>query len=480
MLSPQYYRRHASLDGRQTPPPSGGNGSTTAIIVVVTFLIVGFLLILSYIVLRSLRKRHAHPRYIPTRLLKRKWREWSPGGFLSSSKGKYSSHLHDNPSVPTLHLRSENRSARNSSLNVLDLERAPAAEETTMAGHPDLGTTGATIDRNTSVRSVMTLPAYSRSVRENERVLGREGERDGIDVVIEAPETAEEEEARREEEMASLYRIRLQRRQEVAERDERRRRRREARARGDHAELQRLRQESVLAVEQREISGAQALIAEHQSQSRERRVSSVSYADLGIARHDGTRVRANSNESHRPLLDSAASMSGIRPWSAHDSLAAASVHRRDRSVSDVSDVSESDGGGESMILHPPFGRAGSDFEVVQLHDIGTSHSRQPSSDPDAVPGGRRSQASSRRPPSSINTHYAPPSYDGQGGQEEAPPYESPVQERHAPPTEHAAAFSESGAPVLPAIGRLPSIRIAEATPVETAAPTPALADPDQE
>lgn len=359
------------------------------------------------------------------------------------------------------------------------MERAPALEETmsmTTATQPDPSTTATTVDRNTSVRSVMTLPAYSRSVRENERILGREGERDGIDVVIEAPETAEEEEFRREEEMASLYQIRLQRRQEVAERDDRRRRRREARARGDHAELQRLRQESVLAVEQREISGAQAMIAEHQSQSRERRVSSVSYADLGVARHDGTRVRANSNESHRPLLDSAASMSGIRPWSTHDSIAATSVHRRDRSFSDVSDVSDSDGGGEGMIFPPPFGRAGSDFEVVQLHNAGTSHSRHPSSDPHAPLGGRRSQASSRRPPSSINTNYVPPSYDGQGAQEgeereEAPPYESPVQERLAPPTERVEAFSGSGAPVLPAIGRLPSIRIAEATPVETTAGT---------
>lgn len=105
--------------------------------------------------------------------------------------------------MPTLHLRSENRSARNSTQNILDLERAQAAE----AGQ-DETVAGATVDRNTSVRSVMTLPAYSRSVRENERILAREGERDGIDVVLEAPETEMEEEERREEEMESLYQIR--------------------------------------------------------------------------------------------------------------------------------------------------------------------------------------------------------------------------------------------------------------------------------
>ncbi len=64
-------------------------------------------------------------------------------------------------------------------------------------------TTG--VDRNTSVRSVMTLPAYSSAARENERILGREGERGGIDNVIELPETVDEEERVREEEMESLY-----------------------------------------------------------------------------------------------------------------------------------------------------------------------------------------------------------------------------------------------------------------------------------
>ncbi|KAK5126716.1 hypothetical protein LTR85_009650 [Meristemomyces frigidus] len=460
-----------SLLARQQPPPNNGNGSSATkpvIIVVVSIAIVISLAVLAYICLKTIRTRHSHPKYVPTQYLKRKWESWTPRG-LTGSKGVYSARLQDNPSVPTLHLRSENRSARNSTQNILDLERAQetAQNETTA---------GASVDRNTSVRSVMTLPAYSRSLRENERVIAREGERDGIDVVLEQPETIEEEEERREDEMESLYQIRLQRRQEIADREERRRRRREARARGDFAELQRLRNESLLATEQREISGAVAMIAEHQGQTRDRRVSSVSYAELGVARHDGTRIRANSNESDRPLLDSAASISGgasIRPWSTRDSL---SAHRRDCSASSVmsaSDVSDTE------VEMPPFGRAGSDYEVVTLntvHSRNTSHTH--------TPVGTRSRASSNTGPTrpSIDTgsidlgetripDFEPPSYDGEGF-EEAPPYTSPVQQRapEPPRPQHERTYSQTGAPLLPAIHRLPSIRIADATPLEQRAP----------
>ena len=114
--------------------------------------------------------------------------------------------------------------------------------------------------------------------------------------MVEHPETAEEEEGRREEEMESLYQIRLQRRQEIADREARRQERRDARARGDQATLERLRQESTLRAQERDLSGTAAMIAEHQSKSRERRVGSVSYAELGVARHDGTRIRANRSE----------------------------------------------------------------------------------------------------------------------------------------------------------------------------------------
>ncbi|KAK5676558.1 hypothetical protein LTS10_010859 [Elasticomyces elasticus] len=456
-----------SLDARQQPPPrSNGSSNTTTIIIVVVVIIVVLIsiLIISYIWLKAIRRRGGSSKYIPTQFLKRKWNAWNPRG-LTSPKGGYSSQLQDDIGVPTLHLRSENRSARNSSQNLPDLERAQAAANNTGAG--------ATVDRNTSVRSVMTLPAYSKSVRENERVLGREGERAGIDIVLEAPETGEEEEERRDDEMESLYQIRVQRRQEVAEREDRRQRRREARLRGDREEMQRITQESVIANEQREIAGAIAMIAEHQANPRERRVSSVSYAELGVARHDGTRIRGDSIESQRPLLDSAASINGggsIRPWSTNDSL---SAHRRDRSGSSAISVSDT----ASDLDMPPFGRAGSDYEVVTLNQV---HSRTASGA--HTPVGARSRASSNAPARpSIDTvdigeaqipAYEPPSYDG-GGFEEAPPYTSPIRER-APELQQRpevdSVLSPTGAPLLPQIGRLPSIRIADATPTERRAP----------
>lgn len=441
--------------------------------------------------LRMLRRKHENPKYVPTQYLKRKWQNWKPRNFIKSSSVGYSARLQHGSSAPTLHLRSENRSARASRQDLPDLERAEAAEVTQNADG---------VNRHTSVRSVMTLPQYSRSVRENERVLAREGERDGVDVVLEAPESEGEEESRREEEMESLYQIRLQRRQEVAERESRRRRRREARQRGDVAELQRLREEQAAATLARETTGAAAMIADHQGRNRDRRVSSVSYADLGVARHDGTRIRANSAESDsRPLLDSAASISGgtsLRPWSTRS---AAFTHHRNQSVTGSFMSSEADSdemdetGGRGGI---PYGRAGSDFEIVTLNQ--GPHSRNGSSA--HTPTGNRSRASTNtavRP--SIDTGATssgdlgdvqipsadPPSYDGDGF-EEAPPYTSPVQEGTAQPQLQLSTPStsssadrpeaqrtqsaEHGAPLLPEIGRLPSIRIAEATPIDPRPP----------
>ena len=159
------------------------------------------------------------------------------------------------------------------------------------------------VDRNTSVRSVMTLPAYRPNALGNEQVLGREGDRGGIDVVIEFPETQDDEEQRREEEMEALYQVRLARRRENEEREERRRLRREARERGDYVALREI------AARARAASGASAgqtveeLRAEHEriKKERQRAVSSVSYGDLGVARHDGTRLRANSQDSERQV-----------------------------------------------------------------------------------------------------------------------------------------------------------------------------------
>lgn len=413
---------------------------------------------LSYLVLKSIRVRQDNPRFIPTQYLKKKWTNWHPVG-LTGNKGSYSSRLQEDTSYgPTLH----NRSARESA-NLGDLEQNGGAND-------------GTVERNTSVRSVMTLPAYSKSVRDNERILAREGERGGIDTVVEASETAEEEENRREEEMESLYQIRVQRRREIEEREQRREARRDARQREDYTTLATMRQESIWRAQQRASSGAAAMIAEHRAASRERRVSAVAYGDLGVARHDGTRIRANSTDSdNRPLLDSAASMSEstVRPITG-DSL---SVHRRGRSgssaTSAMSDVSDNDGD------LPPFGRSGSDFEVVNFNQ---PHSRSPSATRESADNHTRS--GSIAGPLSLDTAdlgesriplYQPPAYEE--GFEEAPPYTSPV-DRQIPGFQRARTqqsdsprpVSATGAPLLPEIGRLPSIRIAAATPVEPRGP----------
>ena len=168
------------------------------------------------------------------------------------------------------------------------------------------------VRRETSVRSVISLPPYSASPKPEEQIVAREGERGGMDVVEEFPETAEEEEARREELMESLYQIRVQRRQENAEREARRQVRRNARAQGNFIRLEELRLQSI-ARRDRSNSGASAsnpnlsasaLLAEHQSRGREKRIASVNYAALGRVRHDGSRLRANSADSdNRPLLE---------------------------------------------------------------------------------------------------------------------------------------------------------------------------------
>ncbi|PIB00569.1 hypothetical protein CB0940_02023 [Cercospora beticola] len=460
---------------------NGRSNSTIIIIVVIAVVAVILASISAYIGLRSLRRRHENPRYVPTQYLKSRWKAWRPKGL--STKGNYSSSLQDTSYTPSVQMQTAGSNARNSQGNLsTDVERAQAD------GAGDAG-----VDRHTSVRSVMTLPAYSSSARENEQVLAREGERDGVDVVLELPETEHEEEARREEEMESLFQIRQQRREEVAEREDRRRRRNEARARGDFAEVERIRQEGREAQRLRERAGATAMIAQHQAAmgARERRVSSVSYADLGVARHDGSRIRANSHDSDsRPLLDSAASIHGasLRPWNTQESRPYSTHHRNRSQVSQTGsnmDVSDDEASIVDLADLPPFGRAGSDFEIVTLN--GANHSRNGSLNHTPIGGRSRSSTTNTAPVRpSIDTsqysgdlgdepipHVDPPTYDG--GFEEAPPYTSPIDDRRpelrispvsAPSPSAEQTESNTGAPSLPAISRLPSIRIAEATPVE--------------
>lgn len=143
----------------------------------------------------------------------------------------------------------------------------------------------------------MTLPAYRQDAAHNEQVIGREGERDGIDVIVDLP-TEEEVEALRDEEMESMYQIRLARRQLIDEQQQRRVERQEARTRGDVTALADIRSRTRAANNSTVIDDLRREM-ERAKENRNLSVSSVSYADVGLARLDGTRIRANSTESER-------------------------------------------------------------------------------------------------------------------------------------------------------------------------------------
>ncbi|KAI9834621.1 MAG: hypothetical protein M1826_000023 [Phylliscum demangeonii] len=286
---------HRRQQADSNPPPMNAGTRVAAIVV---GLAIG--VILGWAFLRAVRVRSPNPRFLPTRYLQRKWRAWT----------------------------SKNKEARGGKYNqapLQDVEITTATESSPRSGDEAVdGETDAhdRVDRHTSVRSIMTLPAYRPTAAESEQILGREGERAGIDVVIEFPETAEEEEDRRADDAATMYQTRLARRAEAAEREDWRRRRQEARDRGDGAALEALRIER-RAARQRAESGPDANLAAAASTTsfpaslvslasvgvtRDRRVSSVSYADVGLARHDGSRLRSSSDAAESPLLDGAAPM----------------------------------------------------------------------------------------------------------------------------------------------------------------------------
>ncbi|KAM5433820.1 hypothetical protein MferCBS31731_006960 [Microsporum ferrugineum] len=348
------------------------------------------------------------PRFIPGKYLKGLWQRWTPGSSYNA--------------VP-------NGTAQLAEVN----GREDASESRQEAA----------VDRNTSVRSVMTLPSYTMTPKASERVIAREGERDGMDVVIEFPETAEEEEHIREEQMESLYQIRLARRREIAEREEARQQRREARERGDWARVEELRRESRARAEANRLQSqsgssngssisvsAATLLAEHQSRARERRVSSVSYADIGHVRHDGTRLSSGSPDSDsRGLLDSAAAM-GSSPLGIH-------THQRSTSAS-------------SLLSHTSNNSDAESFRTT------TGPATLPSE-------------------ADLGMSSIPPPYEAvEWG--DAPPYQP------TPPNEAAdIVVSEAvdgeveaveHAPRLPPLSTLPSIAIEVATPTSSAPQTP--------
>lgn len=276
-----------------------------------------------FIVLRRTRMKHKNSTYVP-KPFKKLWEKWEP---RPSHRRLPDTNEHLEP-ITTNHTDRTGSSLPQSSIastrGTGETANTASPATTTIAGAGATG--GSAVDRHVSIRSIMTLPAYNEAPSHNEQILGREGERGGIDVVVEFPESVDEEEAHREAEMEALYQVRLARRRENEEREERRRLRREARERGDYVALREI-QERARAGSATAGPTVEELRVEHDriKKERQRAVSSVSYGDLGVARHDGTRLRANSVESEREgLLGDAASMA-----------ASSQYHRRDRSASSV-------------------------------------------------------------------------------------------------------------------------------------------------
>ena len=334
----------------------------------------------------------------------------------------------------------------------------------------------------------MTLPPYHAAPLPSERLIAREGERAGVDTVLEFPETAEEEEAQREEDMEALYQIRQARRRELEERELRRGERRVAREQGDWARLEQLRLESQARARARAqhvvignssdndsaaslppaSTNSATLFAEHaaRASSRERRVSSVSYAALGIARHDGSRIRADSVDSsdERPLLDSAASMGrgggdarGSNEGSRRSSYTTlprppnlSGYHQRNISTSSAFSHDEDVG------IPTPAGSSD------RQNSDGNGHQRPPviltpqSSSEGTPPQPRRGEEEEEEE----RERERPPEYD----LGEAPPYTSPTTDRRGGDDDDD---DDADAPFsgLPPIQPVPSIEVTGTTPI---------------
>ncbi|KAI1821121.1 hypothetical protein F4861DRAFT_484838 [Xylaria intraflava] len=324
------------------------------------------------------------------------------------------------------------------------------------------------VDRNTSIRSIMTLPKYTNTANEGEQVIGRGGERGGVDIIVEMPSPTTQE-ALRDEEMETMYQIRLARRQQNADREDRRRLTQEARERGDTAALEELRARRRAEYDDTtvdELREAQIQIRTR----RERAVSSVSYHDLGVARHDGSRIRANSTESERVgLLSDAASIAqSTRSPSAMStrrisdttalvpdarSPSAHSQHRlRSVSVLSLDENGEvSPPGAATPRAASSHTRAGSSPEIVTEADLGDSHMPPPDYEELSLDDGRPGATTP------VPFHEPPPGYsqrnngDGDTGDLAAPADAERTQRRSS----HRSSRGLGGVP------RLPSLRIRE-------------------
>ncbi|KAK6349217.1 hypothetical protein TWF730_009969 [Orbilia blumenaviensis] len=264
-------------------------GIVTTIVAIIGVVILGFL---SYVILKSIRLRYKDPKYLPGSYLKKKWKNWDVMGYQAA--GGSNSGSSRNPNQARI-----NRVAR-SRANV-EANRA--------------------LDRQNSVRSVITLPPYREMAEMDlERTIGREGERGGLDTIVQLPETADEEEDRREERMQAMYELRLQRRAQRAARE----------ARSASGSVTTLGNDgnggtgssvSLTAMDM-EAGGSGRTASELTAailNDRTRRLSEVSYGDVGYARHDGSRVRSTSTNRNngassdsQPLLADNASGTASR------------------------------------------------------------------------------------------------------------------------------------------------------------------------
>ncbi|TVY27152.1 hypothetical protein LHYA1_G005269 [Lachnellula hyalina] len=422
-----------------TSNPESKHSSAPPTVGIIVGVVAGVLgLLLLFFALRQTRRKHKNPKYIP-KPLKQVWQKWEPRSW-SSHRRLPDTNEHLEP-ISTIQSRASVNTAGPTST-------IPTTAATAAGG----------VDRNTSVRSVMTLPAYNPAPNSNEQVLGREGERGGIDVVVEQPETIDEEEAQREAEMEALYQVRLARRRENEEREERRQQRREARERGDTAALREIQARARAGNAASAGRSLEELRAEHErvKKERSRAVSSVSYADLGVARHDGTRLRASSIESEREgLLGDAASIA-----------ASSHYHRRERSASSVISIDTNN----SDFPSPGLPRARAESPLTRASTRQSQSEGLAGSSPEMI---EHEDVPPNSPPEYENIALETPHSEEYEGP--PPGYTSPVAEQG-----EGRAFFESrsgsgsrssrgvgGTPQLPSLrlSNLPSIQVDPSSPV---------------
>ncbi|KAI0410032.1 hypothetical protein F4802DRAFT_611733 [Xylaria palmicola] len=341
--------------------------------------------------------------------------------------------------------------------------------------------TASAVDRNTSIRSIMTLPKYRNTANDDEQVLGREGERDGVDIIVEMP-TDEQHEALRDDEMEAMYQIRLARRQQNAEREERRRLTQEARERGDTAALAELRARRRAEAENTAIEELRDAQGQIRAQ-RERAVSSVSYHNVGVAQHNGSRIRANSTESERVgLLSDAASIAlSTRSPSAMSARRVSDVgsitldthspsgrsHQRMRSVSSALSLDNNEEASpHSGATTPQLGssyhtRAGSSPEIITEADLGDSDMPPPDYEEVSLDDARSGATTPM-------FQGPPPGYSGhnrKASESESGDLASPTDEGRDRRSSHQSSRGVGGVPQLPSlrIRGLPQIVIEPST-----------------